>query len=100
MATASGGATPSVTTQNPHRPIPPQGELGLAGGAPMAPASVERRLFTEGYAFDFFQAVRLLESLSAERRPVGQTGPPRAEAVRFRAHLSLSFPASSIYDLV
>jgi type VI secretion system protein ImpH len=57
------------------------------------------RLFAEGFAFDFFQAVRLLEKLSPKRRPVGREGPPRAEVVRFRALPSLSFPASSIYDL-
>src|SRR5438132_4249745 len=61
--------------------------------------SVAARLFAEPYAFDFFQAVRLLERVFAERRPVGRAGLPRAEAVRFRAHLSLSFPPSSIYDL-
>jgi type VI secretion system protein ImpH len=60
---------------------------------------LEERLFTEGFAFDFFQAVRLLEKLSSKRRPVGREGPPRAEIVRFRALPSLSFPASSIHDL-
>lgn len=54
------------------------------------------RLFAEGYAFDFFQAVRLLERLDPARRQVGAEGPPGQEAVRFRAHLSLTFPPSSI----
>jgi type VI secretion system protein ImpH len=60
---------------------------------------VERRLFEECYGFDFFQAVRLLERLAPERRPVGLGGPPAAEVVRFRAHLSLSFPPSAVCDL-
>ncbi len=30
---------------------------------------------------------------------VGRSGPPQAEAVRFRTRISLSFPPSSIYDL-
>ncbi|HTU22166.1 MAG TPA: type VI secretion system baseplate subunit TssG [Gemmataceae bacterium] len=60
---------------------------------------LEERLFTEGFAFDFFQAVRLLEKLAPHRRPVGREGPPRAEVVRFRALPSLSFPASAIYEL-
>ena len=64
-----------------------------------AAASVEERLFAEGYLFDFFQAVRLLEIMAPERRPVGDEGPPSAEVVRFRAHLALSFPASSIYQI-
>ena len=61
--------------------------------------TVERRLFEEGFAFDFFQAVRLLEKLDPKRKPVGRTDPPRSEVVRFRAHLSLSFPPSAIYSL-
>jgi type VI secretion system protein ImpH len=61
--------------------------------------TVETRLFAEGYGFAFFQAVRLLEKLNPQCQPVGRGGPPRAEAVRFRAHLSVSFPPSEIYDL-
>jgi type VI secretion system protein ImpH len=60
---------------------------------------VAERLFAEGYAFDFFQAVRLLEKIAPERRPVGQEAPPSAEAARFRAHLALSFPPSAIYQI-
>jgi type VI secretion system protein ImpH len=75
MATASGGTSASLKT-------------------------VEERLLGEGFAFDFFQAVRLLERLLPDRRPVGHTSPPRSEIVRFRAHVSLSFPPSSIYDIV
>ena len=33
------------------------------------------------------------------RVQVGRGGPPHAEAVRFRARISLSFPPSSIYEL-
>ena len=62
-------------------------------------ATLEDRLFREGHAFDFFQAVRLLHALDPGRRPVGRGGPPEAEAVRFRAHASLSFPPGSIYAL-
>jgi type VI secretion system protein ImpH len=61
--------------------------------------SVEGRLFEEGYAFDFFQAVRLLGRLDAGRTPVGHGGPPGGEVVRFRAHLSLSFPPSAVHEL-
>jgi type VI secretion system protein ImpH len=61
--------------------------------------SVAERLFEEGYAFDFFQAVRVLEKLDPERRAVGRAGPARSETVRFRAHLSLSFPPSAIYEV-
>jgi type VI secretion system protein ImpH len=64
-------------------------------GAP----SVGDLLFEEGYGFDFFQAVRVLGRLLPDRRPVGGAGPPRSEVVRFRAHLSLSFPPSAIYEV-
>lgn len=61
--------------------------------------TVEELLFEEGYAFDFFQAVRLLEKLDGGRKPVGRVGSPSQEAARFQAHLSLSFPPSQIYEL-
>lgn len=63
------------------------------------PPSVADRLLTEPFVFDFFQAVRLIQALEAGRAPVGRSGPPEAEVVRFRAHLSLSFPPSSIAGL-
>lgn len=63
-------------------------------------APLEERLFTEGYGFDFFQAVRVLERLDPKRTPVGRPAIPRQEVVRFRAHLSLAFPPSSIFDLL
>jgi type VI secretion system protein ImpH len=58
--------------------------------------SVDQELFQEGYRFDFFQAVRLLERLAPHRRPVGRQGTVAEEVVRFRAATSLDFPASSI----
>lgn len=66
---------------------------------PCHPRSVEGLLFTEGFLFDFFQAVRLLERLAPRLKPVGRGGPPAAEVVRFRAHPSLGFPASAIFDV-
>jgi type VI secretion system protein ImpH len=61
--------------------------------------TVEQWLFEEPYCFHFFQAVRLLERLAPQRRPVGRGGPPSAEVVRFRAHQALWFPPSAIFDL-
>jgi type VI secretion system protein ImpH len=61
--------------------------------------SLEERLYQEGFAFDFFQAIRVLERLEPKRRPIGLTGPPAAEVARLRAHLSLSFPPSALYDV-
>jgi len=64
-----------------------------------ADPSLEHVLFEEGYRFDFFQAVRVLERLYSARLPVGRSSIPAKEAVRFRSLLSLSFPPSSIYDV-
>jgi type VI secretion system protein ImpH len=61
--------------------------------------SVEENLFEAGYRFDFFQAVRMLERLYPERRPVGQTASPADEVVRFHSHVSLSFPPSAIHHI-
>jgi type VI secretion system protein ImpH len=62
--------------------------------------SVEQRLYDEGHAFDFFQAVRLLQRLRPDRVGAGLAGPPAREIVRFRALPSLNFPPSSIYELL
>lgn len=67
---------------------------------PDQPPAVVERLFAHGSDFDFFQAVRLLQAVDPDRIRVGLGGPPTAEAVRFRTLVSLSFPPSSIHDLV
>jgi len=80
------------------------GAAARSGGPPVRgpgrqARTLEAHLFEESYAFDFYQAVRILQRLRPGSTPVGQGGPPEAEAVRFRALCSLSFPPSSIYDL-
>ncbi|MBL8800344.1 MAG: type VI secretion system baseplate subunit TssG [Planctomycetia bacterium] len=78
-----------------------------AGARPDGPAaprswpaeSIAARLFDEPYAFDFFQAVRLLQNLDRRRSLVGLGAVPGAEAVRFRSLVSMNFPPSSIFDL-
>jgi type VI secretion system protein ImpH len=62
--------------------------------------SVEDLLLTEGYRFDFFQAVRVLERLYPDRQPVGRNALPTDEVVRFHAHNTLSFPPSSIHQIM
>jgi len=64
-----------------------------------APSEVESRLREEPYAFSFFQAVRLLERLFPERKPVGRFVNPSEEIARFGAHSTLAFPASEIQSL-
>ena len=63
---------------------------------PFPPGSLAARLFAEGYRFDFFQAVRLLERVQPRRRCVGQEGPPDLEVVRFAAVPGVSFPPAAI----
>ncbi len=62
--------------------------------------AVEDGLFAEGYRFDFFQAVRLLEMIqtnSGERlNSPGQGADPTKELVHFRSSVKLDFPASDI----
>ena len=64
-----------------------------------ADPSLEHVLFEEGYRFDFFQAVRVLDRLYPDRQPVGRDATPSREVVRFRSHLSLSFPPSAIHEI-
>jgi type VI secretion system protein ImpH len=62
-------------------------------------AGLDRDLFREGYRFEFFQAVRLLERLHPERKRVGDHENPAEEVVRFRSRHSLAFPASEIHEI-
>src|SRR5262245_33547100 len=64
-----------------------------------ADPSLEQVLFAEGYRFEFFQAVRVLERLYPSRFPVGRDSIPSKEAVRFRSLLSLRFPPSAVHDV-
>jgi type VI secretion system protein ImpH len=50
-------------------------------------------------AFEFFQAVRLLERLRSERAPVGGFDDPEREVARFSVTPSLAFPAGEIQEL-
>ncbi len=60
---------------------------------------LDKTLFDEPYRFEFFQAVRLLERMYSERRPVGRESAPASEVARFRTRASLAFPASQIHQL-
>ena len=66
--------------------------------APDSPA-LERALREEPYAFDFFQAVRLLAKLLPNRQPVGHFSDPASEAARFGAAGGLGFPSGEIAGL-
>ena len=63
------------------------------------PSELEARLREEPYGIRFFQAVRLLERLFPDRKPVGRFVNPSEEIVHFGANPSLAFPASEIQSL-
>lgn len=54
------------------------------------------RLFREGYLYDFFQAVRLLERHFGETKSPGETSEVAEERIRFRPHSGLVFPAADV----
>ena len=70
----------------------------LDDGAPDC-RELEEALRADPFAFDFFQAVRLLALLQPGRKPVGQFSNPETEIVRFGAGAELGFPASQIAGL-
>ena len=62
--------------------------------------NIDQELFDEPYRFEFFQAVRLLEKIYPERRPVGRDALPHNEVIRFRTRMALDFPASEIHEII
>jgi type VI secretion system protein ImpH len=59
---------------------------------------VYKRLYAEPHDFDFFQAARLLGRMPDALARTDPTG-PHPEAARFKAQLTLNFPASAVHDL-
>lgn len=62
-------------------------------------SSVETWLQSEPYAFDFFQAVKILETLARELASPGTTSDPEREHVHFRSRVGLEFPPSDIHKV-
>ena len=89
MASASGRSTPPVGTDDSDEP-------DLRTWPTLSDLAILDLLYEQGYRFSFHQAVRLLERLLPERRPVGYFEDPTDEVVHFRAHASLTFPQSEI----
>lgn len=65
----------------------------------MTEKPLNQELVDEPYRFEFFQAVRLLEKIFPEKRPVGRKAMPSEEVVRFRSRVALDFPASEIHEI-
>ncbi len=66
----------------------------------MKESPIDEVLRDDACSFEFFQAVALLQRLSAgKRQPVGHFSSPQDEAVQFGVHNTLGFPASQIQSL-
>jgi len=61
--------------------------------------SLEEELLTNGFRFEFFQAVRLLTRWYAGRRPSNGVRSSDPDVLRFRSHVSLGFPPSEIHHI-
>lgn len=85
------------------------GDPVLEAPAPAVPSGTGRRprhlapllslLRREPTAFDFFQAVRILERFYADRSDVGRFVDPTREVVRFAVNPSISFPPAELAEL-
>ena len=75
-------------------------ENGLALESDGAQFELLRKMLEdEPFRVHFFQAVRMLQRMEKNRRPVGHFAQPPEETLRFTTLPSLSFPPSEIYDL-
>ncbi|MCA9058737.1 MAG: type VI secretion system baseplate subunit TssG [Planctomycetaceae bacterium] len=74
----------------------------MAGGNGQSPTHLIRDLFERPEQYEFFQAVRILEQATQQQtskqnlKALGGAVTPRAEAVRFRAAASRTFPSGDI----
>jgi type VI secretion system protein ImpH len=60
---------------------------------------LHEKFFEHPEKFDFFQAVRILERLYPEKKPVARAVTPQEEVVRFRSNASLKYPPSQIHKI-
>ena len=72
---------------------------GRGSDSPVDLSEVEELLRIEPYRFEFFQAIRLLERMAPDRKPLGRFTNPSDEVARLGAFPSLSFPASEIQTI-
>ena len=68
----------------------------MPGDARQADLDLKRTMLEEGYLFDFFQLVHLLETWLGRPVPIGRGGPFRAEGLRLRPDPSLVFSPADV----
>jgi len=61
--------------------------------------SVAQLLFSEGWRFELYQAIRLLEKMAPGTVPVGEGQEPDREAIRFISRVAFDFPASEVQGI-
>ena len=61
--------------------------------------SIRRLLEEEPFRVQFFQAVRMLQRMERDLKPIGHFVAPDGEGIRFCSLPSLSFPPSELYSL-
>ncbi len=69
----------------------------MAATGRRGPPHLATELVDEGWRFNFFQAVRLLQLMEPDSTPVGTGDDPEAESVRFSSRVSLSFPPGDLH---
>jgi len=87
MATESGNTGAAVNE-----------EVKLEAAMP-ALNGARKMLEDEPFRVHFFQAVRMLQKMEPERKPVGYFITPQQETIRFTARTTLDFPASEIHAM-
>ena len=87
MAAESWDSSPAVTGQTSGKDDGPDFR------------NLRKMLDEEPFRVHFFQAVRMLQRMEQDRKPVGYFITPQGETIRFSARTSLAFPPSEIYDL-
>ena len=87
MDTESGNSSSAVTGQGSRKDEDPRYN------------NLRKMLDEEPFRVHFFQAVRLLQKMDKELKPVGYFITPQGETIRFSSRTSLAFPPSEIYDL-
>jgi type VI secretion system protein ImpH len=56
-------------------------------------------LLKEGYHFEFHQAVKILEMMYPDARPLGETTSPQEEVLKIQSRILLSYPSSDIFSI-
>ena len=87
MATTSG--EPGIALAGPDGPTKKQADF----------RNMRKLLEEEPFRVQFFQAVRMLQRMEHDRKPIGHFITPQGETIRFCSLPSLSFPPSELYSL-